>query len=130
MSETAASLDITYALTVRAPQLVPKGSNPNGREHWAAKARRVKGERFRTRLALAKYIPPYVGKAVTVTLTRCALRLVRDRDNLIAQMKACQDEVARWLGRDDSDPLVTWVVEQQKATRKTQGTVIRVEAKR
>jgi hypothetical protein len=118
-----------YSLTVRVPQLVAKGSAPNGREHWAAKARRVKGERFQVRLVLSQYIPPYCGHDVAVTVVRCAPRPLRDDDNLTASAKAVRDEIARWLGSDDSDSRIEWRVEQRKSTRKDQGTVIRIESK-
>ena len=38
--------------------------------------------------------------------------------------------VAKWLGIDDGDPSITWVVEQKKTPRAGQGTSIRIEGRR
>lgn len=110
-------------IQVRVPQLVPKGSGSNQREHWAVKASRVKHERAMVRLVLSSRNPSPL--PVVVTLTRCAPRLLDD-DNAVGSMKAVRDEVAAWLGVDDGDPRVRFVVVQQKTPKLRQGTLIRV----
>lgn len=111
-------------MQTRVPQLVPKGSGANQREHWAAKAARVKHERAMARLVLSSRTPPAL--PVVVTLTRCAPRLLDD-DNAVGAMKAVRDEVAAWLGVDDRDPRVRFIVEQAKVPKLRQGTLIRVQ---
>jgi hypothetical protein len=112
-------------LEVRVPQLLP--GTPNFREHWAAKHRRVAKERRDVAICLcahARPVPPLV-----VTFVRQGPRTLDD-DNAIASMKAARDEVARWLGlKNDSDPRVTWKVEQEKVPRKRAGVVIRLEVR-
>jgi hypothetical protein len=72
--------------------------------------------------AHARPVPPLV-----VTFVRQGPRTLDD-DNAIASMKAARDEVARWLGlKNDSDPRVTWKVEQEKVPRKKAGVLIRFE---
>jgi hypothetical protein len=64
---------------------------------------------------------------LSVTFVRQGPRALDD-DNAIASMKAARDEVARWLGlKNDSDPRVSWKVEQEKVPRKRAGVVIRFE---
>lgn len=111
--------------SVRVPQLVPPSPNRgNGREHWAARARRVKKERRDTALALSWHERPAL--PVVVTLVRCAPRFLDD-DNATASMKAVRDEVASWLGVDDRDPRVSFRVEQRREAAKSRGTLIEFE---
>jgi predicted Fe-S protein YdhL (DUF1289 family) len=44
-------------------------------------------------------------------------------------MKSVRDEIAAWLGVDDSDERITWRVEQRRVKRTERGVVIRVEAR-
>ena len=102
--------------------LVPK-STTNEREHWAVKAGRAKKEREAALLKLqSKGRPPEL--PVTVELTRHGVRLLDD-DNLAAAFKSVRDGVADWLGVDDGDARITWVVKQRKAP-KHPGTMILV----
>jgi hypothetical protein len=111
-------------ISVRVP-ILPKGSGPNSREHWAVKARRVKSERRAVQLMLAaKRKRPSL--PATVTLTRFSAHLLDD-DNAVGSMKAVRDEVARWLGVDDGDPRVSWRVWQRKCKRVEAGTLIQIE---
>jgi hypothetical protein len=91
-------------------------SEANGREHWAAKARRVKlhrqGAYWQLRASGALRHLPCV-----VTLVRVAPRDL-DGDNLQSSLKACRDGVADWLQVDDRDPRVTWNYEQRKGQPK------------
>lgn len=49
-----------------------------------------------------------------VTITRIAPRAIRDGDNLVTCAKGVRDSLAAWANVDDSDPRVTWVVEQRR----------------
>lgn len=104
------------------PGLVPS-TTLNDRSHWSVRYRKAKKERETALLCLmTKGRPPEL--PVTVELTRHATRLLDD-DNLVSCMKACRDGVADWLGVDDGDPRITWVVKQRKAP-KHPGTMILV----
>jgi hypothetical protein len=111
-------------ISVRVPQLVP--ASLNSREHWRAKAARVKRERAMVRLVLTSQNPPAL--PVVVTLTRCSPGVL-DSDNAVGAMKAVRDEVAAWLGIDDRDPRATWRVTQRRTPRLRAGTLVRVEAR-
>jgi hypothetical protein len=81
----------------------------NLREHWRKRADRVAGERRAVAWGLkARGVPAL---PAVVTLTRIAPRRL-DGDNLQGGCKAARDEVAAWLGVDDSDPRVEWRYEQ------------------
>lgn len=111
-------------VSTRIPQLLP--ASLNSREHWRAKAARVKRERAMVRIVLTSRTPPPL--PVVVTLTRCSPWLLDD-DNAVGAMKAVRDEVAAWLGIDDRDPRVTWRVDQEKTPKLRAGTVVSVEPK-
>jgi len=97
----------------------------NHREHWAKRARRVKGERaatlvalslgpgWRAQAALRKRLA--AGARLAVLLERRAARGLDD-DNLRAALKGVRDEIARWLGVDDRDPRVRWDYAEVKAS--------------
>lgn len=85
----------------------------NAREHWRARARRVKAEREATSWVLRgqEYpVPP-----CTVTMTRAGPSNGLDDDNLRGAMKGVRDQIALWLGIDDRDPRVTWGYGQRRA---------------
>lgn len=75
----------------------------NAREHWAARARRVKKERRITAwaLALSRAAVPQI--PCTVLLTRVTPRGTADDDNLSGALKAVRDQIAQWIGVDDRD---------------------------
>lgn len=94
-------------------------SSLNAREHWAARARRVKRERGIVRLcwystdgagvrALASSRP------LRVTLVRVGRRAA-DMDNVVGGCKGPRDEIASLIGVDDKDGTdgVTWHYEQR-----------------
>lgn len=103
-------------LTVVVP-VATKGTL-NSREHWAARARRVKGERGATILTLWRLstCPPAGIRDVSrvrVTLTRVNGGKM-DTDNLCSALKGVRDEVASgWFGWDDADPRFEWVYAQE-----------------
>lgn len=75
------------------------GRGMNSREHWRARARRVKAEKEATAWALAKCEKPKT--PCVITLTRIAPSNGLDDDNLAGAMKGIRDSVAEWLGVDD-----------------------------
>jgi len=85
----------------------------NNREHWATAHRRISRERE----AVAWYLKGRVRPAlpVHVTLVRLAPSDGLDTDNLAGALKATRDEVASWLGVDDSAKSpVRWEYQQIK----------------
>ena len=103
-------------LTVVVP-VATKGTL-NSREHWAARARRVKGERAAVWAALQAVGPVcphglYAAPRVRVTLTRVNGGRM-DSDNLAGALKGVRDTVALdWFGRDDADPRFDWRYAQE-----------------
>ena len=87
--------------TTLAPVDIPlrTGSGLNGREHYMARARRVKAERQAAAWAL--HGRPAPDLPCTVLLTRIAPSVGLDDDNLVGALKGVRDAVAEWLGVDD-----------------------------
>jgi len=87
-------------------------STANSREHWAAKAGRVKNQR-----QAVSYLMPAEARSwrpvLLVTLTRVAPRSL-DTDNLQGALKAVRDQVASGLGVDDRTTLVEWRYRQER----------------
>jgi len=107
---------VTPDVTVRLP--VRLASAANLREHWAAKARRVKHERAAFSLAVRAKVSARLCADVralggVVLLTRVAPRRLDD-DNLRGAFKAARDAVAAVLGVDDGDPRVRWAYDQRR----------------
>jgi hypothetical protein len=105
-------------MRLHIPLRVRSGNVGHGREHWAARARRVKRERQAVALAWPQHWPRAGGRLlpdfpVAVMLTRIAPRAI-DTDNLLASLKAVRDEVARILGVDDRDPRIRWGYHQTR----------------
>lgn len=101
----AASHPVTLAATVHSPFCfeiaLRTGRGQNAREHWRARARRVKAERDAIAWALAQ-LPVKAWKTpCTIRLTRVAPSNGLDDDNLAGSLKAVRDQVAAWLGVDD-----------------------------
>lgn len=102
-------------------------SSPNRREHWAARARRMKDQRQATVMAWMGSGRPRPSYPARVTITRIGPGTL-DSDNLVASAKAVRDELAECFGlRDDAGPEITWVVEQVQ-DGKTAGTQVLIEA--
>jgi hypothetical protein len=89
-------------------------SGLNVREHWRARAARVRKERETTAwaIATASRKPPAI--PCTVTLTRVGPSNGLDDDNLPGSMKGVRDQIAVWLGIDDRTKLVTWTYDQRR----------------
>ncbi len=96
--------------------------SPNKREHWGARARRVRAERIAVVDALRGQDAPFAAPLV-VTLTRIGARRL-DGDNLQGALKGVRDGVAGFLGVDDGDPRITWRYAQQ-ATRERRREAVR-----
>jgi hypothetical protein len=78
-------------------------SGPNAREHFHAKASRVRKEREAVAYVLGPRQRPHV--PCSVTLTRVAPSNGLDDDNLAGSLKGVRDQVAHWLGVDDRHSL-------------------------
>lgn len=79
--------------------------SPNSRTHWAPKARAVRLARVHTSWLVKEKCraKPGWGRAA-IGMTFCPPNhRRRDRDNLIASMKAATDGIADALGLDDSN---------------------------
>lgn len=93
-------------------------STANKREHYHAKASRVRGERLAAALSTYTLIAKARAAGVeplpcTITLTRRSPRLLDD-DNLRPALKAWRDGVADRLRlKNDRDPRVRWEYAQQ-----------------
>jgi len=109
--------DRVYLGTCLAPLRTRTGLNV--REHWAARAKRVKRERtaghFAARSALANTDPWWTdGRRYVVTLTRIGPRTCDD-DNLLGACKGFRDGVADALQVDDGDTRkVRWLYQQER----------------
>lgn len=97
-------------LRIQLPWLDPR-LNPNRSRniHWAQKAKVVKESRLRARVEAMAALPVdqrgrfECGPELPMTVTFCPPnRMRRDRDNLIASMKASFDGIADALGIDDN----------------------------
>ena len=83
----------------------------NSRLHWAARAAKVKRQRSIVGLMLRSVDRPALPCVVTITRRSPG---TLDDDNAVCSAKATRDAVAQWLGVDDRDPRVTWVVTQER----------------
>ncbi len=89
-------------------------SEANRRDHWAAKAKRVKAQRQAVAYAWLAAGLPRGRKPASVLLTRMAPRRLDD-DNLAGAFKAIRDEIALLCGVDDRDESVRWSPVQETA---------------
>ena len=100
---------------------IPTVSEANKREHWAAKAKRVKSQRstakFETQDLLMLKMP------LSVTLTRVSPRPLDD-DNLRGALKAVRDGIADRLGINDRDPRVAWLYSQRRGKKGEQAVEV------
>lgn len=112
---------VPFASTLRFSIPLKTVSGANSREHWAAKARRVKAERSATALAilvagakttLKGYAPS--ASRIIVTLTRVAPRQLDSHDNLPSSMKGVVDQLCASMGIDDRDPRFAVLYQQHR----------------
>lgn len=97
-------------------------SEANNRDHWAVKARRVKGQRKAAFYA----VPRPVVFPLTVRLIRVygPMRKPFDDDNLVNSFKAVRDGVADGLGIKDNDPRVSWEYAERKGNKDCVGVSV------
>lgn len=118
-------------LTVEAPMPLP--SVANLREHHHAKRRRTMQQRALVGLALRAFARTSsvthgeLQRPLVVRMTRAAPRALDD-DNCASALKATRDAIAEWLGVDDRDERIVWLVAQSKA--KKAAVVVEVYAMR
>jgi hypothetical protein len=79
------------------------GRGMNSREHFRARAKRVKAEREVVAWTLRHENVQKPPIPCSVLLTRFAPSRGLDDDNLAGALKSVRDEVAAWLGVDDGD---------------------------
>lgn len=78
------------------------GRGLNDRMHYMQRARMVKAERQAVAWVTSQFAAPE--GPVKITLCRVSPSSKGlDKDNLAGSMKAVQDQIAEWLGRDDAD---------------------------
>lgn len=91
-----------------------KGLSPNARLHWGRKSRLVKLARtaaWGATLEVTGAGPSRLGKTVHLDMVFCPPdKRRRDRDNLIASMKAATDGIADALRVDDSRFVSTYSI--------------------
>lgn len=98
----------------------------NAREHYAARARRVKGERLALRRAMAGLRVPAL--PIVVTFTRLSPRLCDD-DGLPTAAKGLRDEIAALYGTGDSPTHpIRWQYRQEKRLGKPIGMTVEIAA--
>lgn len=99
----------------------------NLREHWAVRARRIRGQRLATRLAVGTLLvcptcdlaPPWA-----VRITRIAPRALDSHDNLRSACKAVVDGIADALDLlTDADTRVSWEYAQARSPLAHQSAV-------
>lgn len=84
--------------------------SPNGRKHWAVKARAFKAYKSQCMWAMVPHKSRLEGCA-HFTITFCPPdRHRRDADNMVAAFKAGQDAIAAMTGVDDHKFVVTYRV--------------------
>lgn len=122
---------VTFVLDIKTV------SEANKHEHWRARQRRAKGQRFaaasRLMLSLGNMNPlcrgSYFGHhpegRVEVSIKRIAPREL-DGDNLQTSQKHVRDGLADALGVNDRDKRITWVYGQGKGAPKAYGVLVNV----
>jgi len=98
-------------------------SEPNVKEHWAAKHRRAKKQRVLAKFMCETAAGFKRGMPGSVTITRVAPRQL-DTDNLAASNKAIRDGIADALGIDDRADI--WHYAQDKGESKEYGVRIEI----
>lgn len=112
-----------FEITIEIPCEKPLPSAANLREHWAAKASRVKASRLRTAAYLRTKGAAFLREwrvmsgnealRLACTLTRIAPREL-DGDNLQGAFKGIRDQVAEECGLDDGSKRWDWRYAQGK----------------
>ena len=116
------------------PLKTKSGNVGHGREHWAARARRVKDERRATAWAWrqatvrewknGRLLAP--GHPYIITLVRVAPRPL-DGDNLLASLKSVRDQIAGELDIDDGTDEATWWYGQERGGPREYAVMVSIE---
>lgn len=103
---------MTDGIVLEIPLRLGRGLNE--RLHHMARARKVKHERHTTAWAikLAKLQRPALPLVVTIIRGTTSHKPLDD-DNLVGACKGVRDQLAEWLGVDDSDARVKWKYDQR-----------------
>ncbi len=112
---------------IHIPALRTKGGM-NAREHWRARAKRVRDER----MMVSAYVngKPRPELPLRVRLTRIAPSAGLDDDNLASALKSVRDQVAAWLGVDDRlRDVVRYEYDQRRGPWGVEIAVSRMESK-
>lgn len=97
----------------------------NKREHWRATARRKKLHRAQVALILRSIGHPTLPVVCRLVRKTAGMKALDAHDNLPSSQKNVCDEIAKWLGIDDSDPRIQWQYSQEKSGKGDYG--IRIE---
>lgn len=109
-----------FGLTPTVSIPLRTGRGQNDREHWRARASRVRAEKWAAGWALLGAYGPRSPwpLPLRVTLTRGAPSSGLDDDNLAGSLKAVRDAVAEWLEVDDARrDLVRYAYAQERSNR-------------
>lgn len=99
--------------------------NPKARRRQSRKEKNDVGVMLLARVGVNRPQPPIV-----VTVTRIGPRMFDAHDNLPASCKYLVDQIAKYLGIDDSDPRVTWRYEQRLGPFAAEITIEKAEVSR
>ncbi len=98
-------------------------SEANRRDHWAAKRKRQVKQADEMLCCAYAFGRPPKDVPLAIKFTRTGGKFL-DTDNLAGAFKAVQDALAKWIGRDDGDPSLSWSYDQEPG--KVKGIVAEV----
>lgn len=107
---------ITVALPIKTV------SEANQREHWAKKHKRKVAQQAIAVPIFRSAIKHPITLPLTVTFVRVSCNKM-DSDNLAGSCKHVRDALARILGIDDGDELLTFVYQQRKAAHRHEACI-------
>jgi hypothetical protein len=123
-AEGAVVAVLPRALTVTLALRLASEANERG---WSiARAARTRRQRDATAAALRAALgDPPRELPLVVVITRIAPRAL-DSDNAVGSAKHVRDSVSQWIGIDDGDPRVRWVVEQERPAKGGPSHAVRI----
>lgn len=117
-------------LSLKIPAKIQSESNI--REHWSAKAKRIKRAQLLVKALLTVEAQQPIKLPCTVILERISPRPLDD-DNLQSGFKHIRDIIAAFItddyrpGRADSNPQITWIYAQSKGKPKENAFKIEIQ---